>query len=44
MLILLWMVILNIGNYNMAMKELMEFIMDFPRNQIEQLNLQYIIN
>ena len=34
----------TISNYNMAMKELMEFIMDFPRNQIEQVNLQYIIN
>ncbi|MBC8214022.1 MAG: DUF4384 domain-containing protein [Candidatus Marinimicrobia bacterium] len=34
---------LTMGNYKMAMKELMEFIMDFPRDRIEQVSLPYVI-
>jgi len=34
---------LNIGNYQMALKELMEFVMGFPRDQVEQVSLQYVI-
>ena len=34
---------LNLGNYQMALKELMEFIIAFPRDQVEQVNLQYVI-
>ena len=31
------------GDYNMALKELMKFIMDFPMDQISQINLPYLI-
>ena len=34
---------LIMGDYNMALKELMKFIMDFPMDQISQINLPYII-
>jgi len=34
---------LNIGGYKMALKELMEFIMEFPRDRVEQVNLPYVI-
>ena len=34
---------LNLGEYKMAMKELMEFILGFPRNRVEQVNLPYVI-
>jgi hypothetical protein len=34
---------LNLGNYQMALKELMEFMMGFPRAQVEQVNLPYVI-
>ena len=34
---------LNLGEYKMAMKELMEFILGFPRNQVKQVNLPYVI-
>lgn len=34
---------LNVGNYQMALKELIEFIIGFPRDQVEQVNLPYVI-
>jgi hypothetical protein len=34
---------LTMGNYKMAMTELMEFIMKFPREKIEQVSLSYVI-
>ena len=34
---------LIMGDYNMALNELMEFIMNFPMNQVAQLNLPYVI-
>jgi hypothetical protein len=34
---------MQIGNYNLALTEIMEFIMKFPRHQIEQINLPYTI-
>jgi len=34
---------LNMGSYRMALSKLREFIMDFPRDQVEQVNLQYVI-
>ena len=34
---------LNIGDYKMALTQLMEFIMGFPRNRVEQVNLPYVI-
>ena len=34
---------LNIGDYKMALTQLMEFIMGFPRDRIEQVNLPYVI-
>jgi len=34
---------LIMGDYNMALNELMEFIIDFPMNQVAQLNLPYVI-
>jgi len=33
----------NIGNYQMALKELMVLIIGFPRDQVEQVHLQYVI-
>ena len=35
---------LNIGDYKMALNELMGFIMGFPRDRVEQVNLPYVIN
>ena len=35
---------LNIGDYKMALTQLMEFIMGFPRERVEQVNLPYVIN
>ena len=35
---------LNIGDYKMALKELMKFIMGFPRERVEQVNLPYVIH
>ena len=34
---------LNIGDYKMALTQLMEFIMGFPRDRVEQVNLPYVI-
>ncbi len=34
---------LQMGNYRMAITELMKFIMGFPRDQVEQVDLQYVI-
>lgn len=34
---------LNMGNYKMALKELMEFIIGFPRDRIEQVSLNYVV-
>ena len=34
---------LNIGDYKMALTQLMEFIMGFPRERVEQVNLPYVI-
>jgi hypothetical protein len=34
---------LYMGNYQMALRDLMKFIMGFPRDQVEQVNLQYVI-
>jgi hypothetical protein len=33
----------NMGNYTQTLNELMEFIMNFDRNQIEQVNLPYVV-
>ena len=35
---------LNIGDYKMALTQLMEFIMGFPRERVEQVNLPYVIH
>ncbi len=34
---------LLMGNYEMAISELMKFILNFSRNEIEQLNLPYLV-
>jgi len=34
---------LNLESYNLAIKELTKFIIDFPRDQIEQVTLTYVI-
>jgi len=34
---------LTMGSYKMAIKELMEFIMGFPRDRIEQVSLPYVV-
>jgi len=34
---------LDLGSYQMALKELMEFIIGFPRDQVEQVNLHYVV-
>ena len=35
---------LNIGDYKMALTQLMEFIRGFPRDRVEKVNLPYVIH